>query len=212
MKFLRTIKTPSSIKLLKAAYTVKKESVYRVFLHLFMLAENNDLVYIRSDDYGKTWSTGVTLATDLRSNQGFSFIAGSKYRPSSFYLQYTVDHAMLISWSKNHGASFEQPIKVSNHSSFKSNQLCLCNFEYEPLLVSADVKYNHSDSRMRVAFLRDHQFVDVPYPFGNVRGYRPESLMLDCEHVVDGIYSVNFAIGTEDGRFIYSAEGVLRGA
>eukprot|EP00826_Nyctotherus_ovalis_P003659 TRINITY_DN10754_c0_g3_i1.p1 TRINITY_DN10754_c0_g3~~TRINITY_DN10754_c0_g3_i1.p1 ORF type:complete len:404 (+),score=64.59 TRINITY_DN10754_c0_g3_i1:79-1290(+) len=190
------------------AQTTSRQNSKR-YLHVFSRTMNVALDYSRSTDGGRTWKPFLTLASYITGAAKIQLAANSEIDEGGLYLYYADGMEGKVMWSKDHGNTFERPIRVKNMVDY-SDKLALCGTNKKGILVMAHVHRIADRGRVRFLPLRGKSFVDLPYPFIKLRGIIDINYVTACRYMGNNEYSIVDIAGDYRGVFSYLAHGILK--
>lgn len=171
----------------------------REYFHVFS-SDFDNLYYIRSFDFGKTWSNYTVIARNISTGL-YNFVAiDQKARANSLYVQYRdkIKKKLYVLRSRNNGDSFEVPILVGDALRPLRDAIGICGIEEdESIVVSAHVDYRVQNSYIKLQHRNKDFFVNIPYPFTDLKEVPRANLMVGCAYGDNRKFSIVFGILTE---------------
>eukprot|EP00826_Nyctotherus_ovalis_P021680 TRINITY_DN17040_c0_g1_i3.p1 TRINITY_DN17040_c0_g1~~TRINITY_DN17040_c0_g1_i3.p1 ORF type:complete len:409 (+),score=27.83 TRINITY_DN17040_c0_g1_i3:138-1364(+) len=195
----------ASTVLTSLGYTIDKATSRR-YVHLFWKTRE-DLYYTRSVDNGVTWSTDKTIGKNGMLNVLPVVAINAETLEGGLYVQYG-NRDMNIIWSRDHGDTFNQPLRVGSISMRQVGmELCGCKTN---ILFFADLHYSSSYGHLRFLYPYEKNLITLPYPFSSIYILGTVYPKLICVPTGADAYSLTFIIENPRRGYFYLAHGVLK--
>jgi len=194
------------------ALTTKGRSDGRRYLHLIM-AIDGGMVYYRSDDKGGTWSTYRQIVQGITPYYSNYVVYDLEYDAEYFEFIYRTenDRKVYTIWTDNHGNTFRSPTLVGDSPRPNQERIGLCR---SPNARDSVVLVSQIDPDPKNIFVKarinSYTFVDLPNPFGSVRGAPVVNLMIGCASKGGREYYITFYMSAKaETERMYVAFGIL---
>eukprot|EP00826_Nyctotherus_ovalis_P032063 TRINITY_DN25899_c0_g2_i4.p2 TRINITY_DN25899_c0_g2~~TRINITY_DN25899_c0_g2_i4.p2 ORF type:complete len:181 (-),score=20.42 TRINITY_DN25899_c0_g2_i4:283-825(-) len=142
------------------------------------------MYYTRSSNRGRDWTTPVAIELNTDIVLPLSVATDIEGR---IYVQYYIGHGFKISWSKDHGATWEKPLSPGSGPQTR-HALTLCGKGSREKLFSLSGKPPYGIGFLRYMSLDEEKFKALKYPFPDLKEIVSAHVSCTCNE--DGQYVV----------------------